>query len=211
MTMEDDRRATRASAQRERRKDELLDVSLEVFAKNGYHQTRISDIIAAANVARGTFYLYFESKSAIFLELLARLLSKLRASVVGVDLSRSASPVREQLEASVRRILETIAQNRRLTAIVIREAVGLDAEVDSKLEEFYGSLLDYIRDALAQGQRMGIVRPLDADAAALCILGGFKQLMETVASAKADAPPFDARRMAPALLDVYLRGVLATS
>ncbi len=41
-----------------------------MFAAKGYHGTRISDIIDAAGIARGTFYLYFESKSAIFLELI---------------------------------------------------------------------------------------------------------------------------------------------
>ena len=65
-----DARTKRAEAMRESRRAHILHTALEVFATNGYHQTRVSDIIEAAGIARGTFYLYFESKSAIFLELL---------------------------------------------------------------------------------------------------------------------------------------------
>ncbi len=207
-TTETDGRVLRATAQRENRRADILRVALSVFARKGYHHTRVSDIIQTAGVARGTFYLYFESKSAIFLELLDQLLDRLRASVVGVDPSPGAPPVHTQLVETTRRILETVRSNRLLTTIIIREAVGLDAEVDQKLHDFYGQLLDYIRVSLDDGQAMGIVRSdLDTEIAALCILGSVKQLMEHTISAD-DGLDFDVDRMAIALLDHHLRGVL---
>jgi len=42
------------------RRQQILSVAREAFAKRGYHQTTIDDIVALAGVARGTFYLYFE-------------------------------------------------------------------------------------------------------------------------------------------------------
>jgi AcrR family transcriptional regulator len=202
-----DGRVLRASAQRESRRAEILDTALRVFGRKGYHHTRISDVIAEAGIARGTFYLYFESKSAIFLELLDRLLDRLREGVVGVEIGPGAPPVDEQLAETVRRIVETVSRNRLLTTIIIREAVGLDAEVDRKLREFYGNLLAYLREALDEGKRMGIVREIDTEVAAMCILGGFKQMMEQYVLMEDDTS-LDAARMAQAVLDYNMYGAL---
>jgi AcrR family transcriptional regulator len=207
---ERDGRVVRATAQRESRRAELLQVALRVFARKGYHDTRISDIIEAAGIARGTFYLYFDGKGAMFLELLDGLLARLRASVVGVDTTDGAPPVEEQLVQTTRRILETVRSRPLLTTIIIRQAVGLDEEVNRKLCDFYNQLLDYIRISLEQGQALGIVRALDTQVAALCILGSIKEMMEQcVAAGEADS--FDVDRAARALLDYHLRGVLATA
>ncbi|MCM3568671.1 TetR/AcrR family transcriptional regulator [Neobacillus mesonae] len=51
------------------RREQLLLVAQELFAKNGYHKTKISDIVAEAGVSQGTFYWYFKSKQAVALEI----------------------------------------------------------------------------------------------------------------------------------------------
>ncbi len=102
-----DGRVVRAEAARDKRRRELLDVALRVFSERGYHETRIADLIEAAGVARGTFYLYFESKNAIFHELLDELLARVRASVVGVELGADAPPLRDQLILTLERVLTT--------------------------------------------------------------------------------------------------------
>ncbi|UVI30739.1 TetR/AcrR family transcriptional regulator [Paenibacillus spongiae] len=55
---------------RDTRREQLLAVAVERFAKYGYHSTKISDIVAQAGVAQGTFYWYFKSKEAIALEII---------------------------------------------------------------------------------------------------------------------------------------------
>jgi AcrR family transcriptional regulator len=55
---------------RQRRKEarpaELLAAALEVFAEKGYAATRLEEVAAHAGVSKGTIYLYFESKEALF-------------------------------------------------------------------------------------------------------------------------------------------------
>ena len=55
---------------RRRRKDarpgEITSAALEVFAEKGFAATRLEDIAARASVSKGTVYLYFESKEALF-------------------------------------------------------------------------------------------------------------------------------------------------
>ncbi|MDN4493583.1 TetR/AcrR family transcriptional regulator [Ureibacillus aquaedulcis] len=52
------------------RKQQLLQIALELFATKGYENTKISDIVSKAEVSQGTFYWHFESKEAICLEML---------------------------------------------------------------------------------------------------------------------------------------------
>src|SRR5438067_9933141 len=55
---------------RETRRQQILEAAARVFARKGYRNTGVADIIEAAGVAsRGTFYLYFQSKEEIFLAL----------------------------------------------------------------------------------------------------------------------------------------------
>src|SRR5690625_6033061 len=52
------------------RQEQLLQVGLELFAKKGYHATKVSDIVREAGVAQGTFYWYFKSKEEIALRII---------------------------------------------------------------------------------------------------------------------------------------------
>ena len=51
---------------REERRERVLRAAMQVFAQKGYHATSVGDIIKQAEIARGTFYLYFENKRQIF-------------------------------------------------------------------------------------------------------------------------------------------------
>jgi len=201
-----DGRTLRAEARRENRRSEILSAALRTFGDKGFHQTTVADIIDAAGIARGTFYLYFEGKSAIFLELLDGLLAELRGSIVGVDRHEGAPPLGVQLDTIVHRVLHTIADNRLLSTIIIREAVGLGEEVDLRLRLFYQKLLRYIRLALDEGRRVGLLRAVDTEVAAICVLGSVKQLMEQYVMAEDDE--FDVDRAAVGVLDYSLHGLL---
>lgn len=202
-----DGRTARASKKRENRRREILSAARRVFGEQGYHRTSISDLIHAAGIARGTFYLYFESKSAVFVELLDELLGELRASIVGVDTTESAAPVELQLVTTIQRLLGKVTENRLLTTIIIREAVGLDEEVDQRLRAFYNELHDYIRRALEEGRRMGLIREVNTEVSAFCILGTIKQLMEELVVHEA-AEALDVNSIAMGVLDFNLRGVI---
>lgn len=206
-----DGRTERASRQRRNRRREILAAARQVFGERGYHRTHVADLIEAAGIARGTFYLYFESKGAVFIELLDELLDELRKSIIGVDTDEGAAPVEMQLIGTIQRLLGKIVDNKLLTTIIVREAVGLDEEVDGRLAAFYNELLDYIQRSLDEGKRMGFLREMDTSVAAFCILGTIKQLMEQLVMNDESVAPTDVDRMAISVLDFNLRGILKTT
>lgn len=58
------------------RKNELLDIAEQFFARSGYEETSVNDIITAADVAKGTFYYYFKSKEDLMDAVLDRQLAE---------------------------------------------------------------------------------------------------------------------------------------
>lgn len=200
----EDGRSTRAALVRAERRRELLDVALRVFSERGYHRTRIADIIEAAGVARGTFYLYFESKHAIFAALLDDLLGRMRRSVVGVVVGEGAPPLEVQIEETLVRVLTSFQEAPELAAVILREAIGLDAEIDEKLEAAYAELHRWVKDALENGMALGLLRALDSELTAWVILGSVERSVRVVLG----SPGIDLRGMARAILGAHLHGVL---
>jgi AcrR family transcriptional regulator len=59
-------RRARSDADRQAKERAILDAALDVFAESGFAQARLDDVAARAGVAKGTIYLYFPSKQALF-------------------------------------------------------------------------------------------------------------------------------------------------
>ncbi len=204
MSDETDGRVRRGVETREARRAQILDSALAVFARRGFHATSVSDLVEAAGVARGTFYLYFDGKEALFLELLDDLTAHLRSNVVGVDLTRGS--MEEQLQATVVRVLRTLVDNRPLTRILFREAVGLNEAVDERLAAFDTELHGYVATALRVGAAAAVVRELDPAVSAMMVIGGLREVVRRYVVASDD--PFDVDRVARSVLDHHLRGLL---
>lgn len=189
---------------REERREHLLSCALEAFAEKGYHSVSVSDIIKKASVARGTFYLYFPGKRAVFDELLEGLLNLIHSKVKRIDPNSGSAGVVAQMEANVDAIMECFLNNHAMTRIVLAEAVGLDPGFDKKLSEFYGKLLGLIECSLEQGIEMQVVRPINTKIAALCILGSIKEILYQVTMGQ-NYP--DRKNLVRELLHYHVRGV----
>jgi AcrR family transcriptional regulator len=166
---------------REERRAHLLQCALEVFAEKGYHQASISDIIKRAGVARGTFYLYFESKRSVFDQLLDDLFELLNSKVKRIDPSRGPAGVVAQMESNVDEVLDLMLSNRAMLRILLAEAVGLDSEFDDKLSDFYRRLALMIEESLKLGTEMKVVRKVNNQVASLCVLGSIKEVLYRLA------------------------------
>lgn len=174
---EEDGRVSRAQRLRQERRAQVLSVARGLFAERGYQETTIQDILDGAEIARGTFYLYFDSKKAIFAELLDEFLSRIRGVVTRVDVAPGAAPPVQQIEDNLSRVLATLHENRDMTRVVLRLAEGLDPDCDAKLAEFYGQLHRLLERAIALGQQLGLVRPCDALVVAHAALGSMKEVV----------------------------------
>jgi AcrR family transcriptional regulator len=202
-----DGRTERAHQQRAERRATVLEAALRVFAARGYHGTSISDLVEEAGVARGTFYLYFESKNAVFLALLETLFDTFVARLHGVDTSQGAPDLRAQVVQIVSDLLHTARNNRAVAAILFREAPTLEAEVTERVQGFYDRLHGWLAASLANGVRLGLLRPHDPDIVATATFGSLRAALERYAVA--DVPGgADLDHVARELVDHGLSGLL---
>ncbi len=210
---ENDGRVLRARRLRASRRSAILAAARSRFAQRGYHRTSIDDIIEEAGIARGTFYLHFESKRAIFDELLADLLATLQSTLWRIDVSPGATPPTEQLATMVARVLEALIDNREMASLLLREAVGLDEDFDRKLHDFYGRIDALLRSAIETGQGMGFLRAIRPAVAARAVLGLVKETVQwaildgEVARGDAARPVVDVPTLAHELIEITLRGL----
>src|SRR5262245_3697821 len=104
------------------RRQHMLDAAVWVFARKGYRRAAVSDIIERAGVARGTFYLYFDSKERVLLAVLEDFHDRLREAFEALDAAATAARPhggRAVLAASVRSWLEFFAAHRDTTRVVL--------------------------------------------------------------------------------------------
>ena len=163
------------------RRQQLLTAATAVFARRGYRAAGISDIVATAGVARGTFYLYFESKAQIFMAIADDFYDRLEAAI-----SEGAVPAgaerdgRAFLRASFRRWLEFFHLNRLAATVVLKEAAAIDPRFDRGVAELRQSAYTHIADRFLRFQQLGMVRAaLSPDIAAHLQVGMFEEIVKT--------------------------------
>jgi AcrR family transcriptional regulator len=146
---------------RETRRQQIVDAAIEVFARQGYRVASVADIIAQAGVARGTFYLYFQSKEEVFNAALERF-HQLFQEMARKETARNYSnPLR--LERSLREALldwlRFLLQHRQLTKIVFRQAAAVDPDYEKKYLEIIRATQAHSAKAIRFLQGIRLLRP----------------------------------------------------
>ncbi|MEC7521306.1 MAG: TetR/AcrR family transcriptional regulator [Myxococcota bacterium] len=162
---------------KEERRRELLDAARDVFVQKGFQAATIDDIALEASVARGTFYLYFDDKRAVFEALVDRFLVAIGQCVKSIELGPDAPPPVDQLRANIRRVVEQCLAEPTIVKLALFDATGLDPDLDEKLHGFYEGLRTLIDESLQQGQELGMVRPGDRRVMVAVGLGGLKEVL----------------------------------
>ena len=109
----------------------LLEVALELLATNGYHETKVSEIVKQAGVAQGTFYWHFQSKSEIALAIVEEGRTKL-LEVIRQGYRRDIGQVSDMLQSSknlVKNLLVFGTNHRHLMLLLLQKGYGGDEQL----------------------------------------------------------------------------------
>jgi AcrR family transcriptional regulator len=192
-------------AKQERRR-QILGAAKHVFADAGYHGASIHAIIERAQIARGTFYLYFSSKAAVFDSILDQAMTDLRAKLRRIDVAdTAAAPPQVQLRDQIASALEYIVRDRPLATMLITAGHTPDAEATERLDQFFAEVRDLIKRALETGMEIGLLRPCQSELVAAAMLGMIRGVIDLMIH-QTDAPTVD--EVVNEMLAVALRGVL---
>jgi len=128
-------RGRRVNSSGEKSKALLLEKAIEQFSTYGYHQTKISDIVKAANLTQPTFYLYFQSKESLFNDLNCEFKNQLFEILKQVkDTCKETN--NNAIYIALKNIFEYFSKNPNLTKIGFYEssqAVEVKAELSKEI------------------------------------------------------------------------------
>jgi AcrR family transcriptional regulator len=161
---------TRATRRRQRTKRELLTAAKAVFAARGYHQAKISDIADEADVGVGTVYLHYDSKEALFLELVEDTTRELKQRV---DAAKAAAwdPL-DQARVSCETLFRFAQENRETFRIVFGEGV-----FNRTIAVAQSVFLADVAENVTAGMHQGVFAPYPAALIAQAVVGLLTQVV----------------------------------
>ena len=158
------------------RRRQILDAAIRVFARQGFHACRVSDIAREAGVAYGLVYHYFNSKDQVLNELFVERWSLLLAAIEEVD-SRPIPP-REKLDAVAGFIIDSYRHDTELRKVLIvevtRAANSFGRTHLPEISQAYDLIAKIVRDAQAAGDFRDDVDPTFAS---MWFYGAIEQLL----------------------------------
>jgi TetR/AcrR family transcriptional regulator, fatty acid metabolism regulator protein len=154
----------------------ILDAAVRVFARQGYHATRVADIADEAGVAYGLVYHYFRSKEAVMTELFTERWSLLLAA--SDNLYEQDIPAREKLAGIAGFIIDSYRHDPELMKVIIvevtRAANSFGATHLPEIRRAY----DTVAKVIADEQAAGRYRPeVDPDFVGMWFYGAIEQLL----------------------------------
>ena len=154
----------------------ILDAAVRVFARQGFHTCRVSDIADEAGVAYGLVYHYFDSKdevlNTLFLERWNVMLDLIR------QVDAQEIPVRDKLQAIASFIVDSYHHDPDLMKVIIVEVTRAansfgDTHIGTIREAY-----DLIGGMISKAQEEGVFKPeIEARFAAMAFYGAIEQLL----------------------------------
>lgn len=151
-------RRAMSDEEKEARRGEILAAAKKVFARKGYHGTTIAEIAKAARLSYGSIYWYFDSKDALFHELMETEGQSLRRHVTeALTTTPAAGAPDAPFRAAVRATFEFFEADRALVKLLFRDSYALGDRFEKHLFGIYEGFIGDIEEIVADASRRGII------------------------------------------------------
>jgi AcrR family transcriptional regulator len=155
--------------------EKILTVAVRLFATQRFHEARMEDIAAAAEVGKGTLYRYFKDKEELYLALLDRAADGLQHALKET-LDKASGPY-EKLVGLVRVFLGYFDENPHLLDLITHAEAMRRPDADFSWDRTRQTNMRLTREILDEGAAAGVWDVRAPDLAVLMLLGGLRALM----------------------------------
>jgi TetR/AcrR family fatty acid metabolism transcriptional regulator len=163
----------RSIAQEEKRR-QILEAAVRVFARSGYHTSRVGDIAEEAGVAHGLLYHYFAGKEAVLEAVFRETWGELLEAVHAVE--EAGEPAQEQLRQVAAIVLRSWKRRPDVVRVLVRE-IARSPDLHKRFDEL-GGLFAAIERIVARGQAEGRFRDdLDPRLASWIFYGALEEIL----------------------------------
>jgi TetR/AcrR family transcriptional regulator, fatty acid metabolism regulator protein len=197
----------RATGPEEKRR-RILDAAVRVFARKGFHTSRVGDIAEEAGVAHGLLYHYFASKDEVLETVFRENWAVLLERIHGVEESDEGAA--EQLRHVAAILLRTWLHEPDVVRVLVRE-IARSPEVQDRIGELVKPL-GSIRRIIERGQGAGELRgDLDPSLAAIVFYGGIDELLTGWVLGQREAGAEEVAAAEQTVVDVFVAGFSASA
>ncbi|MBP8948075.1 MAG: TetR/AcrR family transcriptional regulator [Candidatus Promineofilum sp.] len=182
-------------------RERILDAALQTFSRQGYHGTRLDDIVDASDTSKGAIYFHFANKERLFLALVDQFADLLERRVL--EAIEGQARGMERVRVALETVLETFGRYRRPAKILLVQAVGLGNVFENKraavTDRFARLIETYLREAI----ELGDIEPTDTEVVAYAWMGAIYGLVIRWVTTGEPEPP----RIMSGLVPLLLRSV----
>jgi AcrR family transcriptional regulator len=155
--------------------DRILDAAARLFASHRFHEAKMEDIAALAEVGKGTLYRYFQDKEALYLALLER------AAVGILDRQKTAAASdpcpRRRLVAFTDGMLSFFDEQPHLFDLIQHAEAMQKPDTEFPWQHVRARTIALVREILTDGVRAGLWHIEDTELACLILLGGLRAVL----------------------------------
>ncbi|OQY56086.1 MAG: TetR family transcriptional regulator [Desulfobacteraceae bacterium 4572_88] len=185
----------------------ILEAAVKVFAKQGFHQSTVSQIAREAGVADGTIYLYFKNKDDILVQFFSykarQVFSLFREEVDKADNTK------DKLFSLIHRHLEEFQRDRDMAVVyqtvTHQKSLLAKDEIRDQIREMSKLYLDMVSEIVEKGQEEGSMRKdIYLGLVKRFILGAVDSVINNWLYSGAK---YDLVSMSDPLIDLFIRGI----
>jgi AcrR family transcriptional regulator len=183
------------------KRERILAAGLRLFANQTYQAVTMDRVAEAAGVAKGTLYLYFPSKEALYLGILSDGLETVsKRYQATIDPRRD---VGERLRHAIDIMIQFYDERRDLLRLIATEEPRLAAARERLKQTARERGFVFFTTLIEEGMRSGVFGQTDSRAATLAILGGIRSVLLYYGATR------PAESISEELGDFYLKGLVA--
>ncbi len=154
------------------RRTEILQASVKIFSKQGFHNAKIDDIAHAAGVAKGTVYQYFSSKQELFQEMIKYTIERYSQIVQKIVYVYNESNIEEKIYTLAIEHGKFIKEYIEMAEVTPNHSNGVSKEMRLWIREQQYYILKLLEKMIEDGIIKGEIRKdVDKEIAVLSILG----------------------------------------
>ncbi len=156
--------------QKDTKRKKILEAATNVFAEKGFHQAKMDEIAQRAQVAKGTLYYNYSSKSKLFAATVTEGMDEIMESI-SRELE-SELPFNEHFRLLVSSTIRLYLHHSEVTRIYTNElSSGIDTETLDEIKASRQRFIAFISGVLRTGQEKGYLKPLNRRLSALALVG----------------------------------------
>jgi len=133
----------------------IIQAAIEVFAENGYYNSRVSDIVKRVDAAQGVFYYYFRSKEEILVTIFRDAWTNLLRKIDRINAEPDGTFAKLRTVAEY--IFKSFRHNPPLMKVLIMDLPRLDRFYDDENQTLYYRLFQEVAALVEEGQSKGLI------------------------------------------------------